>query len=38
MPEHEKYAEARATTGTLKIDKLSPYERSKVEQILFNIS
>jgi tetratricopeptide (TPR) repeat protein len=34
----EKYGEAEATIATLKLDKLSPYERSKVEQILFNIS
>jgi len=34
----EKYAEAQAAIGTLKLDKLSPYERSKVEQIMFNIS
>src|SRR5262249_5399246 len=34
----EKYAEAQAAIGELKLDKLSPYERSKVEQILFNIS
>ena len=34
----EKYADAEAAVGTLKIDKLSPYEKSKVEQILFNIS
>ena len=34
----EKYAEAQAAIDTLKLDKLSPYERSKVEQILFNIA
>jgi len=34
----EKYAEAQAAIGELKMDKLSPYEKSKVEQILFNIS
>ena len=34
----EKYAEAQAAIGTLSLEKLSPYERSKVEQILFNIS
>jgi len=34
----EKYAEAQAAIATLKLDKLSPYERGKVEQILFNIS
>ena len=31
----EKYAEAQAAIGTLNLEKLSPYERSKVEQILF---
>jgi tetratricopeptide (TPR) repeat protein len=34
----EKYAEAQAAIDTLKLDKLSPYEHSKVEQILFNIA
>jgi len=34
----EKYADAQAAIATLKLDKLSPYERGKVEQILFNIS
>jgi tetratricopeptide (TPR) repeat protein len=34
----EKFAEAQAAIGTLNLEKLSPYERSKVEQILFNIS
>ena len=34
----EKYAEAQAAIDMLKLDKLSPYERSKVEQILFNIA
>jgi tetratricopeptide (TPR) repeat protein len=34
----EKYAEAQTAIGTLNLEKLSPYERSKVEQILFNIS
>jgi tetratricopeptide (TPR) repeat protein len=34
----EKYAEAQAALGTLNLEKLSPYERSKVEQIMFNIS
>jgi tetratricopeptide (TPR) repeat protein len=34
----EKYAEAQAAIATLSLDKLSPYERSKVEQILFNIA
>jgi tetratricopeptide (TPR) repeat protein len=34
----EKYAEAQAAIATLNLEKLSPYERSKVEQILFNIS
>jgi tetratricopeptide (TPR) repeat protein len=34
----EKYAEAGQRIGTLTLDKLSPYERGKVEQILFNIA
>jgi tetratricopeptide (TPR) repeat protein len=34
----EKYAEAGQRIGTLSLDKLSPYERGKVEQILFNIA
>ena len=34
----ENYAGALAKINTLKLDRLSPYERSKVEQILFNIS
>jgi tetratricopeptide (TPR) repeat protein len=34
----EKYAEAQAAIDTLKLDKLSPYERSKVESVLFNIA
>jgi tetratricopeptide (TPR) repeat protein len=34
----EKYAEAQAAIGTLSLEKLSPYERSKVEQISFNIA
>jgi tetratricopeptide (TPR) repeat protein len=34
----EKYADAQAAIATLKLDKLSPYERGKVEQILFNIA
>ncbi len=34
----EKYAEANARINTLALDKLSPYERGKVEQILFNIA
>jgi tetratricopeptide (TPR) repeat protein len=34
----EKYAEAQAAISELKLDKLSPYERSKVEQIWFSIS
>jgi len=34
----EKYAEAQTAIGTLNLEKLSPYERSKVEQILFSIS
>ena len=34
----ENYAGAKQKIGTLKLDKLSPYERGKVEQILFNIA
>jgi tetratricopeptide (TPR) repeat protein len=34
----EKYTEAQAAISELKMDKLSPYERSKVEQIMFSIS
>lgn len=34
----EKYAEAGARIGALTLEKLSPYERGKVEQILFNIA
>jgi tetratricopeptide (TPR) repeat protein len=33
-----KYSDAEAAIAVLKLDKLSPYERSKVEQILYNIS
>lgn len=34
----EQFAAAGAKIGTLQLDKLSPYERGKVEQILFNIA
>jgi tetratricopeptide (TPR) repeat protein len=34
----EKYAEANTKINTLQLDKLSPYERGKVEQIMFNIA
>ncbi len=34
----EDFKAASAKIETLKLDKLSPYERSKVEQIMFNIS
>ena len=34
----ENYPAAQAALATLDLEKLSPYERSKVEQILFNIS
>jgi tetratricopeptide (TPR) repeat protein len=34
----ENYAAANQKIGTLRLDRLSPYERSKVEQILFSIS
>jgi tetratricopeptide (TPR) repeat protein len=34
----ENFSGAAAKIATLQLDKLSPYERSKVEQILFNIA
>jgi tetratricopeptide (TPR) repeat protein len=34
----ENFAGAGEKIGTLQLDKLSPYERGKVEQILFNIA
>lgn len=34
----ENYAAAAQKLGTLKLDNLSPYERGKVEQIMFNIA
>jgi tetratricopeptide (TPR) repeat protein len=34
----ENYAAAAQKIGTLTLEKLSPYERGKVEQILFNIA
>ncbi|HVY64895.1 MAG TPA: tetratricopeptide repeat protein [Gammaproteobacteria bacterium] len=34
----EDYKGAGAKIATLNLDKLSPYERSKVEQILFNVA
>ncbi len=34
----ENYAGAQEKIGALKLDRLSPYEHSKVEQILFQIS
>jgi tetratricopeptide (TPR) repeat protein len=34
----EQFAAAGQKIGTLQLDKLSPYERGKVEQILFNIA
>jgi tetratricopeptide (TPR) repeat protein len=34
----EKFAEAGAKIGTLTLEKLSPYERGRTEQILFNIA
>ncbi|HEY8521897.1 MAG TPA: tetratricopeptide repeat protein [Gammaproteobacteria bacterium] len=34
----ENYAAARAKIGELRMDRLSPYERSRVEQILFSIA
>jgi tetratricopeptide (TPR) repeat protein len=34
----EKFAEAGAKIGTLNLERLSPYERGRTEQILFNIA
>lgn len=34
----EDYASARASMGELRMDRLSPYERSRAEQILFQIA
>jgi tetratricopeptide (TPR) repeat protein len=34
----EQYAQASQKINTLKLDQLSPYERGKVEQIMFNIA
>jgi hypothetical protein len=34
----QKYAEAGAAVGRLDLETLRPYERSKVEQILFNVA
>lgn len=34
----EQYAQANTKINTLKLDQLSPYERGKVEQIMFNIA
>jgi tetratricopeptide (TPR) repeat protein len=34
---NDKNAEARATLAELKLDKLSPYERSRVEQMFFSL-
>jgi tetratricopeptide (TPR) repeat protein len=34
----ENYAAANQKINTLQLDKLSPYERGKVEQIMFNIA
>ncbi len=34
----ENYAGASQKLGTLKLENLSPYERGKVEQIMFNIA
>jgi tetratricopeptide (TPR) repeat protein len=33
-----KFAEAQAAIASLKLDKLSPYERSRVEWVLFSIA
>lgn len=34
----QQYDAARAAIATLSFDRLSPYERSKVEQVLFNLA
>jgi hypothetical protein len=34
----QKYDEARSAIGQLQLDRLSPYERAKTEQILFQIA
>jgi flagellar basal body rod protein FlgF len=34
----KNYAEARAVLGKLRLDRLTPYERGKTEQVLFNIA
>jgi hypothetical protein len=34
----KNYADARAILGALQLDRLSPYERGKTEQILSNIA
>ena len=34
----QRYADARTAIGTLRLNSLSPYERSKVEEILSAIS
>lgn len=33
----EMYAEARARLGDLRLDRLSPFERSRYEQLMFNL-
>lgn len=33
----EQYAQARAKLGELNVDRLSPYERSRVEMLFFNL-
>ena len=34
----ERYDDARTAIGSLRLDRLSPYERGKTEQILFHIA
>jgi len=34
----ERYEDARTAIGSLRLDRLSPYERGKTEQILFHIA
>lgn len=33
----EKYPEARARLGDMRLDRLSPFERSRYEQLMFNL-
>lgn len=33
-----QYAEAKSAVGTLQLDRLSPYERAKTEEVLFQVA